>query len=224
MDVQNVFSFLNGGLSNQTQVVGKYFAVNLALNWLESEGIARNVSDPVLTVLSGEQAQFGAGDVIFVQGTTTVSTGAVLATTLTPIQTGVTLSVRPLVGEDDTITLDVEPQVATPDTPPVAGGPPPSINIRGLSTSARLDDGQALLIGGLVTRDHSDNASYVPFLGQIPVIDLLFKNTSHNEDELELVIVLVPTIVREPSQIGAMWAHEDLRDLMHSATAPSAPR
>jgi len=231
LDVQNIFSFLNGGVANQTQIVGKYFAINTALSFLESEGLARNLSGPTLTVLSGENASFNSGDQIFIPLNTAVSNGAVLTTTFTAIQVGVTLSIRPLVGDDDTVTLDVVPQVSAPDLPLTqsinqstgVNSVAPAIQTRQLQTSARLDDGEALLLGGLVTRDRSDNASYIPFLGEIPGIEWFFKQTSHNEDDKELVIVVNPTIVREPSKASAVWAFQDTRDLLRSSTGRSAP-
>src|SRR5262249_34984860 len=72
VDVQNIFSFLDGALGNETQVVGRHFAVNAAINFLESEGLGRSLSAPTLTVLSGETATVAVGGDVPLQTTTTV--------------------------------------------------------------------------------------------------------------------------------------------------------
>jgi Flp pilus assembly secretin CpaC len=126
--IQNVLSFLNGGLLNELQYSGGHLAIDTALSLLEREGIAQSLSSPSLTVLVGELAQVQIGGEVPVPTAFAPAFGAVSATTpgaanTTPgvfssvefVPFGVQLQIRPLVGDDDTITLDVQPLVVTPD-------------------------------------------------------------------------------------------------------------
>jgi Flp pilus assembly secretin CpaC len=134
--IQNVLSFLSGGLANEFQFSGGGVAIDSLLSTLERQGIAQTLSSPSLTVLSGEMAQVQVGGEVPIPvafapafGATTTAAGAGGAggagqnAASTPgvfssvdfIPFGVQLQVRPLVGEDDTITLDVQPMVVTPD-------------------------------------------------------------------------------------------------------------
>jgi Flp pilus assembly secretin CpaC len=230
VDVKNVFSFLNSGMGNEIQVVGKKFAVNAAFQFLESEHLARNLSAPTLTVLSGERADFTVGGALPITSSF-AQAGVGISSTVSFIQFGVELSIRPLVGEDDEITLDITPQVITPNisltqqVTQATGTNQGSVgfNTRSLQTSARLQDGQSLLIGGLMTSDTSNDAQFAPFLNKIPVVEWLFKKTQASDDELELVIVLNPTIVRDPNRSGMLWEYPSLPELMRSSTGPKAP-
>jgi Flp pilus assembly secretin CpaC len=235
IDARNIFSFLESGLGNETQLAGRRFAINMVFNYLETEGIARSLSSPTLTVLSGEVAQFQAGGEVPVPeafvppiapqgGTNTIGTTGVFSS-VSFRAFGVQLSVRPLAGEDGTITLDVLPQVVTPDpnlTAQIRQSTGTSVastafQSRGVLTSSRLQDGQALLIGGLVTRGTSGDASYIPWLHKVPLLGLLFERTRSSDNDLDLVVVLDPTIVRENNPAAAVWAFPDELELTRSA-------
>ena len=127
--IQNVLSFLNGGLLNELQYAGGGFAIDAALSLLEREGIAQSLSSPSLTVLSGELAQVQVGGEVPVPTAFAPAFGAAgdrgaghaggdaraSSARSNSCPFGVQLQIRPLVGDDDTITLDVQPLVVTPD-------------------------------------------------------------------------------------------------------------
>lgn len=238
IDLQNILTTLNSGIGDEFSAVGRHVAVTAALAMLESEGIARDLSRPTLTVLSGELANFLAGGAVPIPqsfapafgGSTATAAGVFNGVSFQNF--GVELGVRPLVGQDDTITLDVTPNVVTPDTSLTAtvrnttgnNQATLSFKTRSMQTSTRLQDGQSLLLGGLMTSDVSDNAQFAPFLNKIPVLEWFFKQTQSTDDELELVIVVNPTIVREPNRAAALWEFPDPRELMKEATGKGAPR
>lgn len=238
IDWKDILSFLNNGLSDQVQVVGKRFALQTAFQLLENEGIARSLSSPSLTVLSGERANFAAGGQVPISSSFSPAFGgnaqaaAGVFNNVTFQQFGVELNIRPLIGRDDTITLDLNPQVSTPDAQltelvrSTTGQTQGSIafKTRSLETSTRLQDGQALLLGGLVTNDSARNAQFTPILNQIPVIEWFFKKTQATDDDLELIVVVVPTIVREKNARAALWAQQDLRELLRPSVGANAPR
>jgi len=231
-DVQNVINFLDGTFANEVQLATGRLALSATLRFLEEQGLARSLSRPSLTVLSGEAAQFLVGGEIPVrQAAVSDASGGVITTSTTTEEFGIGLAVRPLVGRDGRITLDLQPEVTEPDfdlTAEVVAATGTSqetigFKTRTLRTSARLEDGQALLVGGLQTRSRTGVKSKMPVLGDAPLIGWLFRETSEQRDQTELVIVVTPVVLREPEARALLWSHPDPFQALLDAQAP-APR
>lgn len=237
-DVRNVLSFLGGGLSNRLQISGNHVQIDSLLSLLEKEGIARSLSSPQLTVLSGELAFFGVGGTVPVQNSVVTQFGGTGGNTqaggvsgilnqTVERDFGIRLSVRPLVEEDGMITLDLVPSVSQPDsdlTRQIRESTGQSLATtafqeRSLRTSARMRDGATLLIGGLTSRARTDNTNQTPFLHNIPILGALFKGYSYGDDDRELVIVVNPVIVREAPRDAPLWAFPDTSEM----TQPAKP-
>lgn len=248
--VQNVLSFLNGTLANEVQYSGNRFAIDAALSLLEREGIARSLSSPSITVLSGESAHVQVGGEVPVPTAFAPAFGSVAGAAggaaggagggaaATPgvfssvefVPFGVQLQVRPLVGDDNTITLDLQPLIVTPDalltdTIRQSTGtavPTTAFQTRALKTSSRLADGQALLVGGLVAGNTSNNASGIPWVRRVPLLGALAQSTNRNEQATELLILVNPVVVRPPLPGAGLWAFPDPRRLLPAAAVPPA--
>jgi len=221
-DVQEVFGFLGGAFINEFQLSGNDWAIDTALSLLESEGIARSLASPSLTVLSGEQASFQVGgSVPFDQSLATAGGNAVLQGTGF-VDFGVNLTIRPLVGRDGSVTIDVQPEVSAPDSDLTddirnsTGGSlgTTAFSTRALRTSARLQDGQSLVIGGLNERSRSDDSGHTPFLHTIPLLGAFFKSFSYADQDRELVFVITPVVLRDPIPDAGLWVHGGVREMM----------
>ncbi len=244
--IQNVFSFLNGITLNQLQYSGGHAAVDAAFQLLEREGIAQSLSSPSLTVLSGELAQVQVGGEIpvptaFAPAFGTVTTPGAPGAAATPgvfssvefVPFGVQLQIRPLVGDDDTITLDVQPMVVTPDavlTDTIrqttgAATATTAFQTRALRTSSRLQDGQALLIGGLLSKNTSTNTASAPGVRDTPILGRLFQSFNRNDQDTELVVIVNPAVVRTPVPDVGMWGFPDRHELLRSVLSetPGVP-
>jgi len=242
--IQGVLSFLNGGLLNELQYSGGHAAIATALSLLEREGIARSLSSPSLTVLSGELAQVQIGGEVPVPTAFAPAFGAAAATAgvgaTTPgvfssvefVPFGVQLQIRPLVGDDDTITLDVQPLVVTPDavlTDAIRQSTGTAVattafQTRALRTSSRLQDGQALLIGGLLSNSTSTNTASTPGLRDVPILGRLFQGFNRNDQDTELIVIVNPAILRTPVPDVAMWTFPGRDELLRSVLAGAAPQ
>jgi pilus assembly protein CpaC len=240
--IQDVFSFLNGGLLNELQYSAGHLAIDAALSVLEREGIAQTLSSPSLTVLSGELAQVQVGGEIpvpsafapafgttsTVPGTPGATPGVFSAVEFVPF--GVQLQIRPLVGDDGTITLDVQPLVVTPDavlTDSIrqstgAAVATTAFQTRALRTSSRLQDGQALLIGGLMSNNTSTNTASTPKLRNVPILGRMFQTLNRNDQDTELIVVVNPVVVRTPIPASAAWAFPNRDELVRSVLAGTA--
>ena len=246
--IQNVISFLSGGLMNELQFSGGHMAIDTALSLLEREGVAQTLSSPSLTVLSGELAQVQVGGEVPVPvafAPAFGNTGSASATgsggsgggggqgaQSTPgvfssvdfVPFGVQLQVRPMVGEDDTITLDVQPMVVTPDsvlTDAIRQSSGTAVattafQTRALRTSSRLQDGEALLIAGLVSQNSSTNQGANPVLRRLPIVGRLFESYNRNDQDTELIVVVNPVVIRTRAAAASLWSFVDKSELLHS--------
>ena len=227
-DIQGALSLLNGGtMLGGLQYVGDQVAIDLALNLLERESIARALARPALSVLSGEVATFNAGGQIpinvTVDTTTSATSGALLSSTVFA-EFGVNVSVRPLVSEDDVITLDVTPSISQPDFDLTADlvestGSEQSttaFQTRSLQTTTRVRDGQSFVIGGLLQTTISRSSDFTPWFHRIPGLGWLGKSQDNSRDELDFVIVISPSIVQEPIPRSHLWAYPSSFELLDS--------
>jgi Flp pilus assembly secretin CpaC len=224
--VDNALQILNGSLTNHLQIGGTDLAFDLLFSLLESEGISRTLSRPTLTVLAGESALFQVGGEVPVPssfappGTDASGAGVFTGTNFRAF--GVQLAIRPMVDENDRITLDVQPTVSLPDTlltQEIAGSTGSNLNTtafntRSLQTTTRLRDGQTLVLGGLVSRGFSNQKDYTPGLDRVPLVGWLGKASNTTDADRELIIIVTPTIVREPRQDVALWEFPGAYELL----------
>ena len=218
---QNVLSFLGGTLASTSQLKAGQFALEAAFSLLNRLNITRTLSSPSMTVLSGELATFTVGGEVPVPqlfspliggGNAQLPPGVFSSVALVPF--GVTLGIRPLVGDDDSITLDIVPSVTSPDpnltlslkNTTGTNQLTTAFRVRSFMTHAKVNDGEGLLMAGLLARDRADDQLYPPGLGDIPGLGLLVRNFSRRDDQQELVVVLNPVIVREPNPDVSLWS------------------
>ena len=169
--------------------------LSFRLDALEQQGLVRTLAQPNLIALSGETASFLAG------GEVPVPTGVTVAgqVTIEFKEFGVGLKFTPTLLEDGLINLLVAPSVSSLD--PTAGIDLNGLRIPGLrsrkaTTTLELRDGQAFAMAGLIQSDFRDTVNAIPLLGKLPILGALFRSTSYNRNETELVIIVTPRLVR----------------------------
>lgn len=198
------------GIFSQAFTVG---GVNIQgiLNGLESRGLAKTLAQPTLVALSGEKASFLAGGEFPIPVAQSAATGSVggsgTAITVEFKQFGVSLGFTPTVLGDSTINLIVEPEVSQLD--PTAsitlnGISIPGLKTRRASTTLELRDGESFAIAGLLQKDFKTSIDQMPVLGSIPILGALFRSTSFQKGETELLIVVTAHLVApiKPGQVA----------------------
>lgn len=168
---------------------------------LEKKGLARTLANPTLVAMSGDTASFLAGGEFPVpvaqsSGSTTGSGGVTQATiTVEFKQFGVALAFTPTVLDDGVINLVVAPEVSDID-PSVSittqGLTIPGIKVRRAKTTVELRDGESFTIAGLLKDDYQNAIRQYPFVGDLPVLGTLFRSTSYQRNQTELVMVVTP--------------------------------
>lgn len=222
--IQNALGFLNGTATNQLQISGSKAALDSLFTLLEKEEVAKSLAKPSLTVLSGETALFEVGgEVPIDQSFATNDAGANgVFNGVSFIQFGIKLAIRPLVDEKDFVTIDFAPEVTAPDAfltaaLATATGENPStfaFESRLLRTSARMLDGSTLLVGGLSQKNRRDASAQVPWINKVPLLGLLFQNFDYSDDDLELVVMVRVSIVRDPIPEASLWAFPDTAEML----------
>lgn len=166
------------------------------------------LSTPSIMTLDNEEAQITVGqNVPFITGSTTNTN----AGTTNPFQTisredvGLTLTVVPQINDGDVIRLQVEQEVSSvvPSTAAVQAADLIT-NTRAIRTTILADDGETLVLGGLIQDDITESEQKVPILGDIPVVGRLFKSKTRTNIKSNLLVFLRPRIIRETVQARAV--------------------
>lgn len=172
--------------------------LNATINALESKSLVRTLADPNLTTLSGIPASFLAGGQVPLR----VSDGNG-GYTLTYKDFGVRLSFTPIVLDGGRIQIHLTPEVSgigglTTDNDLV-------FNTRNLDATVELRDGQSFSVAGLLQNDTRLSQNQLPWLGDVPVLGSLFKSSSYQKHETELVVIVTPRLVQPltPGQVAA---------------------
>ena len=169
--------------------------INAVIDALENDGLVSVLAEPNLTTRSGQTASFLAGGEIPIP-----VPGADGTVTIEYRQFGVSLQFTPVVLSKDKISLTVLPEVsALSDQNAITGGDfgvIPSLTTRRASTTVDLGSGQTFAVAGLLRNDVNSSNSRVPFLGDLPLVGSIFRNTEYENNQTEVVILVTPYIVK----------------------------
>jgi type IV pilus secretin PilQ/predicted competence protein len=170
-------------------------ALELAIDFLETEGRARVLTRSKLATLNNRTAEIHIGDVI-PYTVTGLTTGGVYEVRVEKEKVGVSVSVTPRAAGDGHITVDVEPVVSS-----IVGFRGPNEEIpwtkeRRATTQVRVMDGQTFVIAGLLSEDESNQTTKIPLLGDIPILGYLFQHNQIVSKQSDLIIKITPRIVQ----------------------------
>lgn len=197
---------LNVGLVNGTvdiPGIGKVLDLKVLARALKSKGGTNVLSTPNLLTLDNEAASIFVGQTIpFVSGSYVTGGGG---TSNNPFQTvtreevGLKLNVRPQISEGGTVKLDIYQEVSSIDERASSSATSAGVvtNKRAIDTSILLDDGQIMVLGGLLQDGYSQSNEAVPWLSSIPGLGALFRNERRATTKTNLMVFLRPYIIRD---------------------------
>jgi len=183
---------VDGAVTNWTFAAG-HNNFNIALQWLLTAQDAKVLSSPVIVVARNEEAEISNGQDVPIQSQT-ITNGSI-STSTTFKRVGVTLTVEPLMINNDNVTLRVEPEVSNIQSyQTISNGSGyyqvPVISIRSISSYLRLADGQIVIMGGLYNNRNSVQQERIPFLSDIPYLGELFTSKYTEKEILQLLFFL----------------------------------
>lgn len=196
----------NGGTGKSFPGLGWSFAstnLEVTLNALSSVTNVKVISSPTLMALNNQKATLQIGDQVPI--VTRTSTGvdnpdAPIVSTITLKDTGIILNVTPRVNTSGRVLLDIEQEASNVVRTTTSGIDSPTIQQRKVQTRVAVNDGEALIIGGMIQERNSKQKGQVPILGEIPVLGNAFKNKTDTIERTELVIFIRPKVVRNVSE------------------------
>ena len=219
------------GIRAPVDAVSKLFtmsnsiSINNLLMFLKTQGDVYAISNPKIMTLNNQPALITAGTELFYKtiNTSTLAGGTTgtQATTeiISSVFSGVLLDITPEISKEGLITLRINPSVSDTVGDVAADNSkrtmPPDLSRRQISSVVTVQDGNRIILGGLINRKSTNDTTKVPFLGDIPVVGYLFKQENIGEKVEELVIIIEPHIVKKDgSNVG-------LSDLGYSRLAPA---
>lgn len=183
-------------------------SVDVMINALETKDLVRSLAEPDLIALSGDTASFLAGGQYPYPTAQPGSTTGQLIITTQFIPFGVELTFTPTVLANGVINLRMVPSVSELDFTNAVqanGLTMPSLKKREARTTIELRDGQSFAIAGLLQANNQGDISQLPWLGSVPVLGALFRSTSYQQNETDLVIIVTPHLVK-PAAPGQQLA------------------
>ena len=174
------------------------YIVDLEITAAQTEGRGEIISAPRVITANGKEASIEQGVEIPYQES--ASSGA----TTTQFKKAVlSLKVTPQITPDDRVILDltVSKDNVGELVQSATGGSVPSIDTREIVTQVLVNDGQTVVLGGIMETERRDTVNKVPFLGDIPGLGFLFRNKSKTDNKDELLIFVTPKILREGANI-----------------------
>lgn len=198
--------------------IGSVYTLGALAKFLETNADGNVLSTPNLISLDNEEAKIVIGqNVPFVTGSFTNTGGT--SSSANPFQTierkdvGLTLRVKPQIGEGGTVRMTIyQENSSVTSTSPTAG---PTTDKSAIETTVVVDDGQIMVLGGLLKDEYSGSASKVPFLGDIPLIGGLFRSDTRERKKSNLMVFLRPVVIRtqEAANAISMDRYDQIRAL-----------
>ena len=199
-----------GGFIQQTDPAFKIdatnsvFALGAKLDLLEQNGAAHLLSEPSVLCTNNKEAEIYIGQTMSIltaaqQSTSGVST---VLNNYSREDIGLTLKVKPRLSSNNQVTLEIETVLEDVDPTTEQIADRPTTTKRTVKTNAVVNNGEMIILGGLIKRVGGKGVSKVPFFGDIPILgEFLFTHNSNIEREQNVVIYITPYIVRKSGDL-----------------------
>jgi type II secretory pathway component GspD/PulD (secretin) len=152
---------------------------------------SKTLGSPKLLVLNGQEARFQVGDKIGYQGSQTTTETSTFQN-VQFLEVGVVLQIVPQITRDNRVLLHIEPKVSTGEINPTTQAPEESTTE--LQTDVMLNDGQGMIIGGLIKETDSTVQTKIPWLGNVRGLGWFFRRSERTKERAEIIIAVLPRI------------------------------
>jgi len=186
----------------------------ILLSAIASDSDNNILSTPTLVTMDNQEAEIVVGqNVPFVTGQQLSSSNDNPFQTIERQDIGISLKVKPQINEGDNIKMEIEQEVSDVSTTAVTGATDITTNKRSIKTTVLVEDGQTLVLGGLIDDQINDTREKVPFLGDVPLLGSLFRYRTTRKNKRNLMVFLHPTILRDPETADyySRSKYDDLR-------------
>lgn len=189
-----------GAATGFSYVIRSSGDIRFVLNALASDSRLNIISSPSLMVLNHQEASIQVGDQVPIttQQQQATATDSNIVNNIEFRDTGILLNVRPRVNASGLVVMEIEQEVS--DVAPNSGNSlTPTIQQRKINSTVAVQSGETVVLGGLIRENKSESESGVPGLSKVPVLGFLFGATNDTSRRTELVVLITPRAVRDPS-------------------------
>jgi general secretion pathway protein D len=190
--------------------VDQVFALGAQLSLLEQNGAAHILSEPSILCTNNKEAEIYVGRTmsILTQAQQSTNGNANVINNYSREDIGLTLKVKPRLSSNNKVTLEVVTTIEDVLENESPAADRPTTTKRDVKTTAIVNNGEMIILGGLIKRSGGKGISKVPFLGDIPVLgEMLFTHTSDASRETNVVVYLTPYIVRRSDELQKLKKH-----------------
>jgi general secretion pathway protein D len=175
------------------------------LNLIAQDADSNVLSTPSIMTMDNEEASIVVGQEIpITTGETLSGSNSNPFRSVTRQEIGVKLVVRPQINEGNAVKMYINQEVSSIFGPLGEMSTDLITNKRNIKTTVLVEDGETIVLGGLIDDDVQESVKKVPFLGDIPLLGRLFKTTSISRTKRNLMVFLRPTIVRNSEDVRAI--------------------
>ena len=203
-------SSLNGGSTSLSDVTGLLeltipditsgLALGASLNLLKQNGALDIVSEPSILAINNKESSIYVGETISVKTSSSVTDGGTTNENYKREDVGLTLKVKPRISNDTKVTLEINTILEGVKTTQTTSGNADTSK-KEIKTTAILNNGESVIIGGLIENKEESTNQKVPVLGDIPLFGELFKNKAVNTKKNNLVVIVTPYLIPKTKDI-----------------------
>ena len=187
--------------------------INDVVKFLKTQGDVKSISNPKILTLNNQPALISVGNELFYKITSTSvmqnSNGGTQQSgeTIDSVFAGILLDITPEISDDGSITLKINPSISdTIDTvsTTTTGSRtiPPDLSRKQISSVVTLKDGEHVILGGLISSKTGTKVSKVPLLGDLPLLEYVFKREVRVNNVDELVLIITPHIIKKDADLS----------------------
>lgn len=169
--------------------------LKVLINALAEKTEVNVLSTPTLLASDNQEASITVGGREPIQTGQTVTEGGTTVTSTQYEETGIILTVTPHINEGGQVRMEVDQTIRTPQPAQFSTINSPGFSERKIKTTLLAQDGQTVVIGGIIQHEKRDVKSGIPFLQDIPLISPLFGSTSSDYKRTELIIAITPHVI-----------------------------
>ncbi len=175
-------------------------ALGASLNLLKQNGALDIVSEPSILAINNKESSIYVGETISIKVSSSVTDGGTVKENYEREDVGLTLKVKPRISNDTKVTLEIEAILEGVKTTQTISGNADTSK-KQIKTTTILNNGESVIIGGLIENKIESTNQKVPVLGDIPLFGELFKNNINNSKKNNLVIIVTPYLIPKTKDI-----------------------
>ena len=183
--------------------VAKFLALGAKINFLKKNGAAQVLSEPSVLCTNNKESEIYVGQVrsILTSSAAGDNKNDQVRNNYSREDIGITLKVKPRLSSNNKVALEIEANIEDVDLSDSVAVDRPTTTKRKVTSNAIVDNGQTIILGGLMKSSNSESVNKIPLLGDIPLIGTLFRTKGNDTRKINVVIYLTPYIVRKSADL-----------------------